>query len=350
MKELIVAVNDVKHNLEVVREKTAAKIIAVVKSDAYGLGLLQMTRLLYELGVRFFAVGEPREGVLLRENGFTDIDILLLRSTSAPDEINLMLDFNIIATIGSQDAAMALSGIAEARSTVASAHIKIDTGFGRYGFLPSETEKVTGIYRYMHSISVEGIYTQLDSHKSHKRALAQTAVFDEVLKTLHSQSLETGLVHAVSSTMLFRFRDLPHYDAVRIGAAIGGQIKGKTGLKHIGFISSSITDQRWIPQGAVVSGEKVHKSMKVGIVPVGYADGIGIRKPVFTKRELLAECYRRLFSTMPQARFSDGKRAKIIGRIGQNHLIVDISKNETSKKVIIVADALFCSKIIKRYE
>ncbi|MDR0326099.1 MAG: alanine racemase [Oscillospiraceae bacterium] len=315
-----------KNYHEVCRRLSGAHVMAVLKNNAYGLGLLPMAKFWREIGVRRFGVGDPADAALLRAEGFTQEEILLMRSTAVPDEINALLDNNVIATVGSQEAALALSGIAEKRSAVAEAHVKIDCGLGRYGFLPRETDQIFNIFSYMQNIAVSGVYTHLPGGLSLKKARVCLEGFEGVLAALREKSYETGHVHALGSTALFKYPSLQQYDMVRVGAAMTGRIPGKTGLSRVGAITVPVTDVRWIPAGVPVAGRlKLRRSIRAGLIPVGYAGGVAMDKPVYTGLIGLTPV-RRGYGNI-HVRLETGEDVTVLGLIGQNHMVVDLTKS-----------------------
>jgi alanine racemase len=347
-KELYIEKSLLKKNLsEVSRRLSGAHILAVLKGDAYGLGLLPMAKFWREEGVRRFGVGGPADGARLRAEGFTQEEIILLRSTAHPAEINTLLDNNIIATVGSQEAALALSGIAESRSAVAEAHIKIDCGLGRYGFLPQETDKIFNIFSYMQNIAVSGVYTHLPGGVTQKKAGACIDAFEGVLGALRERHVETGLVHALGSSALFRFPNIPRYDLVRVGAAMTGRIPGKTGLARVGVITAPITDVRWLPAGNTVAGRlKLRRPVRAGLIPVGYADGFMVDRPACSRPFWLPAAGR----VKARVVLENGDEAAVLGRIGQNHMVVDLTKSDASigTTARIEADPLFARSLPRR--
>ena len=352
MKQLIIEKQKIRNNISVTRERTGGvPLCGVVKSDAYGLGLIQVVYVMKEEGIRFFAVSEPEDAAALRREGFTDEEILMLRSLSDPKEIEMLIDFNVIATVGSQESAMALSGIAERRSTVAEAHIKIDTGFGRYGFLPSETDKISSVIQYMQSLAVSGMYTHLNAYASSKEIARQLEAFQQTLNTLHKKNLETGLAHAVSSTALFNHKELPLFDMVRAGASLYGHIDGKTGLSKVGIASAGIAETRWLPAGHCVSGgKKLKKPARIGIVPLGYADGFGLERPAKTRMHHLARLLNPRSEAL-NARLGNGDKLKVIGKPGQTHFAVDLTKSDVSVGEVVYSgiNPLFAARLPKTY-
>lgn len=347
MKELFIDKGLLERNYSVVRQKLEnAQVMAVLKNNAYGLGLLPMARFWKEMGVRRFGVGDPADAALLRSEGFTHEEILLMRPTAVPAEIDLLLDNGVIATIGSQESALALSGIAEKRSTVAEAHLKIDCGLGRYGFLPRELDKVQNIFSYMQNIAVSGVYTHLPNGISLKKARLCLDSFDAMLTALREKSIETGTVHALGSTALFHYDTLPQYDMVRIGAAMTGRISGKTGLTPVGAVIAPITDVRWIPPGTAVAGKlRFRHPVRVGFMPVGYANGFLVDKPAYSR---LFEIRRgKIGYGKVTVRLDNGETVHVIGLVGQNHMVVDLTKSNASVGTIgqVNVNPLFASSI-----
>ena len=131
MKKLVIEREAVKNNITVVKDRAgSACIYAVLTGDGFGAGITELAQLLREEGVGRFAVSEPAEAAALRRAGFVEEELLMLRSTTDRDELEQLIDLNAVCTIGSYDTGVALNGLAEARSTVAEAHIRIDTGMG----------------------------------------------------------------------------------------------------------------------------------------------------------------------------------------------------------------------------
>ena len=327
MKEFLLEKGLLKRNYNRVRQEAGgARLMAVLKNNAYGLGLLPMAGFWREMGVTRFGIGDLSDAAALRAEGFHQEELLLMRSTAIPEEIELILDRQVIATIGSQEAAVALGGLAEKRGTVAEAHIKIDCGMGRYGFLPEEMDKIKAVYQYMNAIAVSGVYTQIPSGLSQKKALAAKAAFDGVLEGLRAHSLETGVTHALGSTALFAYDDLQAYDMVRVGAAISGRVPGKTGLSRVGVIEAPVADIRWIPPGHAISKYfRSRKPVRAGLLPVGYADGFMVAPPARPHAwRIAAPSSRR----PPSIRLETGEEVKVLGHVGQNHMCVDLTNSK----------------------
>ena len=214
MRKLVIDKAGVKHNLTVIKEKAAGAVIyGVLTGDGGGAGVVPMARLLRAEGIGRFAVYDVGEAKALREAGFVDEEILMLRSTTDREELEQLVDLGVVCTISSVDTGLALNALAENRSTVACAHIQEDTGMGFGGFLASEPENILLAYRSLPNVALEGIYTQLHAAKPNDPELShQLEKFHQVLDTIHSDKHETGIIHAAGSFALL------HSDSARLAA------------------------------------------------------------------------------------------------------------------------------------
>ena len=212
MKTLVADKNALRLNLSEIRSKAGnAEIVADLSADGQGLGLLRMAKFLQEEGIESFAVTETRDAVALRRGGFQQAHILMLRSITDVRELQDLIDNGITFTVGSNEAGIALNGLAGELHTVAEARIRVETGLGQYGFLPSETDKMLNLYRHMPGIAITGMYTRMSGVNLKSAAEAQYKAFADAAKALQDLGVDTGTLMALDSCSLFRmdfFRDL----------------------------------------------------------------------------------------------------------------------------------------------
>lgn len=308
-------------------------IWAVIKGDGYGLGALSLAEALREQGIDRFCVTEAKEAEILREHGFESAQILMLRSLTDRELIHRLLDLKVILTVGSLETAQLVNELAGQRSDVARVHLKIDTGMGRYGFLPSQVQQVIELYEKHKHLAVEGIYTHFNNAAGDEALTRQEfEVFQTVVAQIRGAGLETGTVHCCNSAAFFKYPEM-HLDGVRLGSAVLGRMPFRTKLRPVGYAQSEIECLRLLPKGHTTGYGgtwKAKKDTPVAIVPVGWYHGLQLGYKADLARSvdclraafLALKCLLRLQRTMVEIK---GKKCPIIGTIGMLHCAVDVS-------------------------
>lgn len=336
MKSLIVETDKLIKNIECIKDMTEAKIIAVLKGNGYGLGILEFAKILLENDIDFFAVSDLEEALLLRRNGFIN-KILLLTSTCIEEELELIAENDIIPTIGSVNSAVFMNETAKRLDMVIDVHLKIDTGFGRFGFLSEQMDNFYLLLKSLDNLNIAGTYSHLSFSftKKPKTIYAQLDKFIKCIEGLKANDIQPGMLHLANSCAFLRFDGL-HLDAVRIGSAFLGRIpiENKYGLNKIGYIKSKLIEFKDLPQGYFIGYANTYKTKRttrIGIVPVGYKDGFGVEKTkdTFRFRDILRYIYNdlKLFKKQLYVRIN-GKKVRILGRISMFNIIVDLTEIE----------------------
>jgi len=328
MKHLVIDLRVVRNNLRAIKEKAdGSQVFADLSANAGGMGLLPVAQFLRDEGIRDFIVSDPGDAALLRQSGFAKERLMMLRSTADPNEISELLELGVVCTAGSYDAAVAINGIAESRGVVAEIQVTVDTGLGRYGFQPTELDKVAGIYKYMSSLSVVGTFTTFAaSWRSKKLTYLQLDKFNEVLDKIIDMGFEPGQAHVCDSAALFKY-DIEHMDAVRVDTALAGRIPGKAiqGLSRVGYIEASLEEVGWYPKGHQIGSERGYVTKaptKIATLSVGYYHGFGVDR--YIGERSLWELMRRRRGPM-FVRVNGGK-ARVLGSVGLLHTMVDVTK------------------------
>lgn len=336
MKAYVVEREDLISNIEFLKKKAGdTPIWAVIKGNGYGIGAVPLAKLLSEQGIDHFCVTELREAELLREAGHTEEPILMLRSTQDPAEINRLLDLNVIMTVGSYETAVAINGVAAQRADMAEVHLKIDTGMGRYGFLPEEEEKLTSVYRYMKNIVVAGIYTHFNNaFGSAKTTKQQYSVFMSIVERLQKAGYETGIVHCCNSSAFLRFPEM-HCDGVRLGSALLGRLSFHHSfpLKTIGYAETFVEELRWIPKGHTVgygAAWKARERTRVAVVSIGWYNGFGPAREndVYRLRDSIGGMLHHLKNIFVRRSILvdvNGHKCRVLGHIGMVNTIIDVT-------------------------
>jgi len=327
MKNLVIDLRMVRNNLHAIKERAGGvQVYAEISANAGGMGLVPIAQFLRDEGITNFAVSDPDDAKLLRQNGFIRERIMMLRSTADPNEITDLLSQGVICTAGSYDSAVAINGIAEAHGLTAEIQIEIDTGLGRYGFQPAELDKVAAIYKYMSSLRVVGTFTTFSaSWRSKKLTLMQLDKFNAVLDRLIDMGLEPGAAHACDSAALFKY-NIEHMDAVRVDTALSGRVPGKpiSALTKVGFIEAGLEEVGWYPKGHIIGAEQgfVTKApTKIGILSVGYYHGFGVDRYIVERNLFDIARYRRRTTYVR----INGQKARVLGSVGLLHTVVDVT-------------------------
>ena len=341
MRKLVIEKAAVKHNLSVIKEKAAGAVIyGVLTGDGGGAGVVPLAKLLRAEGIGRFAVCDVKDAEKLRQAGFEDEEILMLRSTTDREELERLVDLNVVCTVSSVDTGLALNALAENRSTVACAHIQVDTGMGFGGFLVSEPEKILLAYRSLPNVALEGIYTQLHAVKvGDPESAHQLEQFRRILETIRDNKFETGIVHAAGSFALLH-NDSARLDGVRAGSAILGRCRRTRDdqLKTVGYGEVPLAEGRWLPKGHPVGADKpiiLKKPTRVAVLPVGYQNGFGVVRPRETGLWALLARWRQ--SKKRTVRVG-GQKVRVIGPIGATETLLNVPNVKCSAGDLAVFD------------
>lgn len=274
MKVLEIKTKDLENNIVKLQKRAGdKKIIAVVKGNGYGLGLENFVEILLEHGINYLAVSSVEEAIELADKKM-NATILCLEATSIEEEIQLLLDKDVVVTIGNIDTAKKVNEIAKNMNKKAHVHLKIDTGFSRYGFLYTEKNEILNSIQSCTSILVDGIFSHFSSAYFEKEDYTrlQYKRFLEIKSYLEDNNINIPMYHICNSSAFLKYDDM-FMDAVRIGSAFLGRIsvKNNIGLKKIGMLKSNVVEIKKLEKGVPVgysNSEITKKSTVLAIVPV----------------------------------------------------------------------------------
>ena len=275
MKKIVIKKEDLKQNICKIKENTNSKIIAVIKSNGYGLGLIPYSEILIENEIKTLAVATVEEAVSLR-NSNKEIEILMLSPTAVYEDVEELINNNITITIGSKEDIEVINKICDNQDKKVKAHIKIDTGFSRYGFTYNQKEvileNITEIAKNK-NITIEGIYSHFSiSYYDEKYTKLQYNRFMEIIKYLENNNIEVGIKHICNSSAFIQYKEM-HLDAVRIGSAFLGRlaIPNTLELKKIGIMQTNVTEIKQIQKGEYIgysNSFKTKRETTIAIIPV----------------------------------------------------------------------------------
>ena len=354
MKKLIIEKELLINNINKIKAFTSSTIIAVLKNNGYGLGLDEYPKILLENGIDFFAVATAEEALTLRNNGFNN-KIMLLHSNSVKDELKKLIDTNIILTIGSFNSLNALvEVIGDSKIDI---QLKLDTGFGRFGFLYSELPELIKKLKEYSNINIIGTFSHFSMAFNPKPEYTkfQFENFNKSIELLKSENINVGQVHIANSSAFLKNKET-HLDCVRVGSAFLGRIlvPNELRLNKIVYMESEIEDIKILPSNHFIGYSntfKTKKETKIGVIPVGYLDGFMVSKKndCFRTKDILREMFNT-FKTLNKKTFVkiDDTSVPILGKIGTNNITVDLTNVDNIGSVKLDINPMYVNPNIKR--
>ena len=270
-------------NVRWVRGRLApgVRLLAVVKADAYGHGAPEVARVVLAEGADALGVSTVAEGLALREEGI-GAPILVL-APAASEELPAALEAGLILTVADLEGARGLAGAAEALGVPARAHVKCDTGMGRYGFAWTELgARAEDLRRLEGAVRWEGVFTHMARGADAAFTRCQLARFLTAVDGAAARGLRFPVRHAAASAALLAVPEA-QLDMVRIGSLLYGECPAglsAPGLRRAFALWSRVAQVRELPRGATVgygAAWRARRPTRVATVPVGFADGLGVQ-------------------------------------------------------------------------
>jgi len=305
-----------RSNWRALRAKIAKNVqmLAVVKANGYGLGLLSVSKVAIEEGAAGLGVTSVEEGIALREAGFKT-PVLILGSLFPMESFSLLFQYRLTPTIASLESAQALSRMATEKKERISVHLKIDSGFGRIGVSVPNAVAFIGQVAALPGLIIEGIYTHFaSSDVDADYTRVQTKAFYSVVEAAKTQGVRPAWIHLANSAAILKFPET-HGSLVRPGIAFYG-VPPFAGALHEVALKPAL---RWktrviflktVPEGSSISYARTwtaKRPTRVATLAVGYADGL-----------------LRLLSNQGQV-LIHGQRVPIIGRVTMDMTMVDVT-------------------------
>ena len=365
MNLVSISKKDLKYNIEKIKEYAntnlpddngnKVKIIAVVKLNAYGLGIIEYTKFLIKNGIDFFAVATVEDALKLRKEGI-EAEILLLSPVIIEEEVKKLVENNIILTISSKESLKITNKIGQDLKITPRVHVKIDTGFGRYGFVYSKREEMIQDLKELRNIKIEGTYTHFSSsYYDDKYTKIQFQRFMNCIEVLKMNQIKTGILHVCNTSAFIKFPNM-HLNAVRIGSAFMGRVSSKNslGLKKVGYLKSNVIEIKNVSKGFYIGYSKVYKTKKdleIAIISSGHdgAYNIDIQKDMFRiidKIRYLLHDIKYIFQKQKLKVNINGQECTVLGRVGTCHIT---GKNIKINDEVILHDKIkFIDSSIRR--
>ena len=253
-------------------------IMAIVKANAYGHGLIAASKAALQGGAKALGVALFHEGQQLRQAGIT-APILVL-SPTLPPIAPLLIEHNLDAVVSQTENLQALANAAKAQKTQARVHLKIDTGMGRIGCTAEEgLQLLQQIHQNPH-LFLAGIMSHIayEKKEDHPRIEAQIAKYQSFL----DQSPQKAQWHHLANSATTLQFPKAHYNLVRAGLLTYGLPPTSTQIKYKPALSlkAHITQIQNLPSGQALSyggTATLTRPSCIATIPLGYADGYNKR-------------------------------------------------------------------------
>ena len=314
--EIVVDVAAIRHNVRLIRETTGVQMIAVVKADGYGHGMLESARAARDAGAEWIGVATLDEAVALREAG--DEGRLLCWLAVPGEDYAEALTRDVDLTAYSVAELDEIAAAAAATGIPARLQIKVDTGLSRGGAPASSWAEVFRRARAGEeagSWRVTGVWSHFacSDEPDHPANDLQEARFREALAMADAEGLRPEVRHLGNSAAAL-LRPGARFDAVRCGIAIYGLDPAPGHTPDLGLVPAMTVRTRLAMVKQIDAGEAVsyghtwtaEHATSVGLVPVGYGDGVP-----------------RHASNAAEVAVG-GKRRPIRGRVCMDQFVVDL--------------------------
>ncbi len=317
-----------RHNLQLIQQTVQpAKVIAIVKANAYGHGIIRVSRTAVEAGVEYLGVGFLEEGLLLRKRGFK-VPILVLGGVLF-HQVNQFIHNKLDITVSSLGLAYAVNKEAEQMGKTARIHLKFDTGFNRIGMHYANADEVFKRIIPLKNIKIVGIYSHFANSDEPENAYTdiQFDRFQQVIASAHKWGINPDFIHIACSGAIFYYKNM-FCNMVRAGLAMYGLYPSINSIRTLDVIpilsfKSRVVFLKTVPVGEPISygGTFVtSRPTRIATIPVGYGDG-----------------YTRRLSNNADVLIR-GKRFPVIGNVCMDQIMVDLKDDttiETGDEVVL---------------
>ncbi len=305
--------DNLDYNFRQIRKITnpKAKVMVVVKADAYGHGLVPIAKRLQERGADYLGVASIDEGIKLRQAGIS-LPVLVLGLILEKDVVPLFR-YNLSVTVCNEELAKALNMKARILRKALKVHVKVDTGMGRIGVIHNEAVDIIRKIHKLRFVNIEGIFTHFAFADTNKDFTSyQIRLFNRLISELRKERINIPLFHAANSAGVINYPK-GQFNMVRPGLVIYGlsPVGNNLGIKIRPLLSlkTKIVYAKKVPKGYGISYGHTYitkKNTTIVVLPVGYGDG-----------------YPRNLSNIAPVLIK-GKRFIISGRICMDQIMVDV--------------------------
>ncbi|MFA6160645.1 MAG: alanine racemase [Patescibacteria group bacterium] len=300
-------------------------LMAVVKSNAYGHGLVEVAKIAQNQGVKWFGVDSLEEGMMLRENGIEGS--ILVLGFIRPENLEIAIK-NKLSFVAYEPKIILKLILLSKRGVIkkypAKIHLKVETGTGRQGLAGKDLLQYALKLKKINGVEIEGLYTHyanIEDTTDPAFAMSQLENFNIEKSVLAKAGVEPKFCHTACSAAAVLFAQT-HFNMIRMGISLYGLWSSKETravaqkmhkdikLRPAMAWKTIIAQIKKYPKGKFIGyglSERLTRASSLAVIPVGYWDG-----------------YDRKIASIGHVLIR-GKRCKVIGRICMNMMMVDVT-------------------------
>jgi alanine racemase len=311
--------NNLAANFNQIKQRVSptARVMAVVKADAYGHGAVECARRLAREGADWFGVALPEEGIELREAGITQP--ILCLAGYWPGQAAACIRHGLTSVVYRLEMIEALNQAAANAGVVADVHVKVDTGMGRLGVRFDELSEFVAALAQFRNVRIDGVMTHLaaaDDATCEPLTHDQIQRFDDAVTVFRDHGYRPTQLHLANSAAVYSHRE-SWGNLVRPGGVLYGLWRDvlppsapHPELLPVMSLHSRVCLLKWVPRGETIgygcTFEASRRSL-IATVPVGYHDG-----------------YMRGLSNRAHVMVG-GMYAPVVGRVSMDLTLIDVT-------------------------
>jgi alanine racemase len=329
MRTIEINLEAIAANYKTLKSLTNVKVMAIVKADAFGHGMIEVSKKLESVNVDMLATADLEEAELIRAAGIKSPLLAWLHGKNTDFASAIKNDIQIgLSTVEGLELVAAA-----AKNSPAKIHLKVDTGLGRNGAAIADWPKVIAKAVELEAkglVKLVGVFSHL-SGTSEQADMDQAAVFESAVEEASKLGAKFEFRHLAASGATLNYKNT-HLDMVRVGIALYGlDPNPETSAASFGLVpamrvSSEVVSVKQVPAGHGVSYGYLHKTTQettLALVPFGYAEGL---PRIATGRASV---------------LLNGKRYPILARIAMDQFVLDVGQDsvKVGDEVVIFGDA-----------
>ncbi|WKC80216.1 alanine racemase [Borreliella tanukii] len=339
-KTIIINLNNLEHNLNLIKNKIGEKeIVATLKADAYGHGLINIFKFLKSKKINYFGLSNIKDAKTLKKIDKSTKILLYIKVDKK--EIKNLIKLELLPFVADFEYLFLIEKECELQKKKIKVHLKIDIGMNRYGIKTDSALEIATYIQNSKFLELEGVCSHLPTTENFKTTQKQIEQFLFFLETLKQKNINPKFVHISNSGHILNYKLNPQFNMVRPGLILYGYspfLKNKKPIlnfKPVLNLFSKVTFIQNVKKGEKISYSGIFQAqedMKVGIIPIGYFDGI--------PQNINNNFYFLI----------NNKKCKIRGKVCMNITIVEIPKDlkvKTGAKVEIVSEKLSINQMSK---